>query len=290
MVAKSVAKAVVISLADSPRLEGFQKSNWGVDFEVFDAVDTRQGYVPEDFNVDEYKKRALKDPRPAEIGCAISHYRVIKEFAEEPGNPGDFLLVAEDDARAVDGFLGKLNSVLSAKGKKDIVILSEPIFGSIKNLKYYAMSLTAKILPGGYRMGHYADRLAGAGLYLISRESCVKYVAQVKKAGGVSWLADEYNVSPSESSVELPFHVLDLQVVRPGLADWEGETTIHDIEGYNQFKQRKLAEHSTSVSGVMGILKKAKSKANMTNILLLKDLLVVSAKDVVGKAAAKRSR
>ncbi|MGV3246343.1 glycosyltransferase family 25 protein [Rothia sp. 11254D007CT] len=283
-----IKKFVVISLADSPRLEGFQKSNWGLEFEVFDAIDTRQGHVPDDFNIDEYRKRTLKDPRPAEVGCAISHYRVIKEFAEQEGEGGDFMLVAEDDARAVAGFSEKLNNILATKGKKDIVVLSEPIFGSMKNLKYYAMSLMAKNLPGGYRMGHYADRLAGAGLYLISRESCIKYVAQVKKAGGVSWVADEYNVSPSATAIELPFHVLDVQVVRPGLADWEGETTIHDIEGYNQFKQWKLAEHSISVSGVMGLMEKVKSKVNVNNIRLIRDLLIVSAKDL-GELLSKKN-
>lgn len=185
---KMIKKFVVISLADSPRLNGFKESDWGMDFEVFAAVDTRNGRVPDDFNLEVFKQRTKRDPRPGEMGCAVSHYRVIKEFAISSGGLQDLMLVAEDDARPVVDFMEKLTLLLETRQKKEIVLLSEPIFGTTKNLKYYAMSLLSEKLGSGYKMGHYADKIAGTGLYLISREASRKFVAQAEKREGlVGW-------------------------------------------------------------------------------------------------------
>ena len=207
-----IKKAVVIALSDSTRLAGFMESNWGINFEVFEAVDTRDGSVPDDFNLELFKKRTQRDPRPGEMGCAVSHYHVIKEFVASGGGDQDIMLVAEDDARPVDDFLKKLNNLLKIRQKNEIVLLSEPIFGGTKNLKYYAMSLLSKSLGDGHRVGHYADRIAGTGLYLISREACRKFVSQVEKAGGVSWVADEYNAAVEGTPFILPYQVIDLKV------------------------------------------------------------------------------
>ncbi|WP_237212071.1 glycosyltransferase family 25 protein [Rothia nasimurium] len=285
-----LSKSVVIALSDSPRLEGFQKSNWGVEFSVFDAVDTRDGHIPKDFNIEVYRLRSLRDPHPGEMGCAVSHYRVIKEFAEEVGEDEDLMLVAEDDARPVKGFHIMLEEILQSSQSKEIVLLSEPIFGSLKNLKYYAMSLLSEKIGSDRKMGHYADKIAGTGLYLISRGASKKFVSQVEKAKGVSWAADDYNTDLTGTSFVSPYQVIDLKVVRPGLADWEGESTIHEPEGYEKFKQRKLEEHSTSHSGLKSLMVKAKSKISLTNIILAKNLFIISAKDLRGLLLSRWAR
>lgn len=286
-----IKKAVVIALDESPRLEGFQSADWGREFEVFTAVDTRGGEIPAGYDLLGFERRYGQKPRPGEIGCAISHYRVIKEFAQEPGSDDDFLLVAEDDARPVKDFSSRLASVLSTGQKKELVVLSEPIFGSLKNLKYYALSLLAEDVGGGHKMGHYADKVAGAGLYLITRASCKKFISQAEKFDGVNWVADAYFATSTAPSMASPFDNIDIKVVRPGLADWEGESTIQDIQSYENFKQRKMVEHSASTTNMKYLFTKTKSKLNLAHFRLPAKLLYISGKDAASAILpAKRAK
>lgn len=282
-----IKKAVVISLKDSDRMTGFWASCWGnTQFEIFEAVDTRYGFVPDDYNLADFQRRYNRMPRPGEIGCAMSHYEVIKAFALEEGAPDDLLLVAEDDARATEGFGEILYNIVASKQPKELVILSEPIFGSSKNMKYYALSLAAEKVGRGRRFGNYIDKVAGNGLYLISRSTCQGFIKQVQKAGGVSWVADDYLTFENSQGMINPFEKVDIRVVRPGLADWEGESTIQEPEGYERYRQRKLAEHSAGSKSILFYISKFSSKLNRENLGHLKNLLLVSLRDymrILGK-------
>lgn len=273
-------KSVVLSLSGSDRREGFFQANWGdLDFRVFEAVDTRDGSVPPAFNYSEFVRRYGHDPRPGEMGCAVSHYLILKEFAEEPGSPDDLILVAEDDARPVPEFSQLLQRVISKQYVTDLLLLSEPIFGSQKNMKFYAMSLAAYRPGFGRRAGHFIDKVAGTGLYLMTRHASRLFIEATERAGGVSWVADDYRTHHTRVPMVNPFDGMDIQVVRPGLADWEGETTIQDPAGYEAFRQRKLAEHASDETPLVSLITKIRNRLNMGFFLQVKDLAVLSVKD-----------
>lgn len=283
-------KSVVLSLSGSDRREGFFHADWGgLDFEVFDAVDTRGGMVPPEFNYESFVRRYGHDPRPGEMGCAVSHYLILKEFAEESGSLDDLILVAEDDARPIPEFPELLKRILSGGGYvTDLLLLSEPIFGSQKNMKCYAMSIGARRLGAGRRAGHFIDKAAGTGLYLMTRRASRQFVEATERAGGVSWVADDYLTQATLVPMPNPFEGMDIKVVRPGLADWEGETTIQDPMGYEVFRQRKLAEHGSNGDSALSFLSRIRRKMNGKLLLQVKDLIVLSVKDVV--RCRKRNR
>lgn len=251
-----ITQAVVISLLGSQRFVGFEAADWGgLSFARFEAVDTRDGTVPAGFSVDDFRLRYGVSPRPGEMGCAMSHATVIGQFAQEEGDPEDLLLVAEDDARPVPELLQVLRRVIRVMERRnvDIALLSEPIFGTRRSLKTYALSLLAHSVGHGRRFGHCADKIAGTGLYLITRRACRSYT-RVAHGSGVSWVADDYGFGSSDVVLENPFHGLDVRVVRPGLCDWEGETTIQDPEGYAKFSESKLSEYELQGGG--GVLRR----------------------------------
>lgn len=235
-----ITKAVVIALDDSPRIDGFLASNWGIPFEVFPAVDTRQGDFPPSFDIEVFRERYNREPRNGEVGCVLSHFSIIEEFASSDGADSDLILIAEDDARPTEDFSLTITDILATPPHWDLVLLSEPIYGSEKNLKYYAMSPFSRRVGHEHRLGSFFDKIAGTGLYLMTRASCRKYIANVQTLEGVSWTADDYRWSNGDPRLPHPYDDFDLKVVRPGLADWEGETTIQAPSAYAAYAQRKL--------------------------------------------------
>lgn len=238
--ASQITKAVVIALEDSPRIKGFLASDWGVSFEVFPAVDTRQGDFLESFNAEEFTQRYGRSPRSGEVGCVMSHFSIIEKFAAEEGQDSDLILIAEDDARPTHDFRFSLTQLLDGPASWDLALLSEPIYGSEKTLKYYALSPRARRIGNGHRFGHFYDKIAGAGLYLMSRAACRVYVTNARKMNGISWVADDFGFFKDTAPLPNPFEGLDIRVVRPGLADWEGETSIQEPTEYATYAQRKL--------------------------------------------------
>ncbi|MCO6809653.1 glycosyltransferase family 25 protein, partial [Pseudomonas aeruginosa] len=99
-----VARAAVVSLPGSGRRRGFFAQPLAGVFEVAEAFHgATQDWTPY-FDAARFAEHYGRAPVPAEIGCAISHARVIRDFAAEAGADSDVLLVAEDDARFTEDF------------------------------------------------------------------------------------------------------------------------------------------------------------------------------------------
>ena len=92
----------VIALDDSTRLDAFYSRPGSSRFEVYPAFDGRAGDVPPDFDTAAFRARTGADPLPGEVGCAVSHSRLMREFAGEEGDPDDVMVVAEDDTLLTD--------------------------------------------------------------------------------------------------------------------------------------------------------------------------------------------
>ncbi|MEV0571647.1 glycosyltransferase family 25 protein [Micrococcus luteus] len=231
-----IIRRVVIALPDSTRLSGFRAQPGGEDFEVFDAIDNRAGSVTGLFDVERFRDYFQREPRPAEIGCTLSHMGVMRSFAEEVGADHDLLLVAEDDARLVEGFESIVGRLTHHVPVTSLVVLADPYgpagrrdrsVGS-KSEHFVQVSLFARRFRcpaqgGVVTMGRWSAGLAGMSLYLVTRAAARGIVRSLDEefGGRPWWVADYHGFYRDELGI-------DVLAVRPNLAGWEGESSIQD--------------------------------------------------------------
>lgn len=100
-------RAFVISLARHPErgrktIAAFNEA--GIDLEVFDAVDGMAGFEFEDGESVNYRDEKVRPHiivHPPQIGCYLSHYRLLRRAYEEGL---ERVFVVEDDVRPLPGF------------------------------------------------------------------------------------------------------------------------------------------------------------------------------------------
>lgn len=237
-----LAKRVVIALRGSERLGGFFDSPGASRFQVFDAYDGRLHAGDEYFDRDAFAVVEKRQAKPAEVGCAISHLLVMREFATEEGGDDDMMLVAEDDARPADNWLSVVNSILSHRDGFDYVLLANP-FDDVgeKSLvsistKLGQLSYLARRVGRPYRIGSLRGIMRGTGLYLVSRRAARQYVELVNSRGGkIGWCADTYEAW-------MPVAGMRQIVVEPNLAGWSGDSSIQEVSSlrFNRDKREAL--------------------------------------------------
>lgn len=237
-----IVKSVVISLENSRRIKGFWEHNSDqFNFELFDGFDGRVRQGSEYFDKEKAERIFGKPVFGGEVGCAISHLQVIREFAYSDGQDSDLLLVAEDDARLVPDARIVVDRILSKFNNIELLILAEGLGG--KNMGSWVSlrrnptnvigNMSFKFTPVGslpnvmaHRVGHVSNALWGAGLYLISRSAAKSYLKLTDNLGRSHWLADYYFYWADKAKI-------DVLVCRPGLATWEGESEILGREEFD---------------------------------------------------------
>ncbi|WP_071893904.1 glycosyltransferase family 25 protein [Neomicrococcus aestuarii] len=249
-----VVKRAVIALNDSPRIAAFLEQNSANSFEVFDAFDGRNGQGATEFDLSRAAEITGRPLVGGEIGCAISHFRLMKQFSLETGADSDLMLIAEDDARFERDFEETLERILTRVRPIDLIVLSEAWggvnFGSsisiFRNPTAWLGSMSFLAKPVGpllnsykHRVGHVKDYVWGAGLYLVSREAARRIVSLSDSSARSHWLSDAYHYFAPRSGI-------DVLVCRPGLASWEGESSIKgrriEAKLENGSKQNKLQD------------------------------------------------
>lgn len=235
---QSIVSRVVIGLADSERLEGFFAQPRSELFEHFVGIDNRDGAFIGDFDVEEFRDFFGRSPRVGEIGCTLSHVEVMRRFAAAAGDGADLILIAEDDARFSPHLEDVLRAVQDMDTTIDIVNLGDPYgladvrdrrTGSASEhfvqLSLFSRRIRAKDRRAPYWIGRWASGLTGAGLYLVSRESCRRVVEYLEAEPGRKpwWVADYYGFFRDDLHCDVLF-------VRPNLASWVGNSSIQDVD------------------------------------------------------------
>lgn len=214
-----VAARRVIALADSARLDNFRKQPGAKGFTVFNAIDSRDGSVPEGFDPEFFVLRYGRSPLPGEMGCAISHLAVMREFAAWASDE-EILVVAEDDARLSPYFEEDLPVVLRSAAHADVLMLANGY--SVMDGPFWdrgARWLTLSPLGRRVACRRGRPRFRWVGLVRARVEVgtvCYAVTASAARrisehaAAGVYWVADDARMSEE----------LDLRVyhVRPYLA------------------------------------------------------------------------
>lgn len=219
----------VIALRRKNRLDQFFSRPGAAGFEVFWGVDGRSDAPEKVFDRERFTRHYGMEPSPGRMGCALSHAKLMAEFAAGSGSDSDLLLVAEDDA-LLSPFLDAVIDSLSQRAPIDFIVLNHLSAGTRKphvcspterERQISAMSRPILATSSGrrkiFRVGPYAGVLWGAGLYLVSRKAARVYSCHSDYGARVSWLADDLNRFYFEMG-------LNALVLKPGLCDWVGDS------------------------------------------------------------------
>lgn len=175
-----------------------------------------------------FVRRYGRQPLGGEIGCTLSHAQLLAAFGDGNGADDDLLVVAEDDAVLGDDFEPVLRNLVRSRSW-DCINLANPFdpagrspFLSVTR-DWASLSWLAKpVGPGArrfaYRAGAYHGMIAGAGLYMVTRQGA-RLMAAFAAEQGPSWVADDYDA----------WHIpagLEVHMLRPNLAGWSGGSEI----------------------------------------------------------------
>lgn len=225
-----VSRAVVISLPGSNRRPGFLAQPLAGAFEVAEAFrGSTQDWGPY-FDAGRFAERYGRPPLPGQIGCAVSHAQVIRQFAVESGEETDLLLVAEDDARFTVDFPLVLRALASAPLPYDVVVLADG-WGIHPRLHVRRMfmgmsqlSLLSRVIRGGersYRVGRLAGQGDCTGLYLFTRRGARLFDAFVRSLpdGKLDFVSDAWSLFRDEAGLDVAF-------LRPSLVTFAGVSSV----------------------------------------------------------------
>lgn len=230
---RPVVDRVVISLPGDPRREAFLARPGSRGFRVHDAFDGRDGRGHPLFDEAVFAHRYGRPPLGGEVGVSISHYLVLEQFACAPGAEDDMILVAEDDAVPVADLDQVLRRALRGAAPVDVLLLGE--LGSLPHADrahrpwWAASSLAVQLSwlarpagpagrPLSVRRGRWRGEAWGVGLYAMSRGAARRYVELVRRHR-IEWVADDFTRWGELADI-------DVQVVLPALATFEGPSTI----------------------------------------------------------------
>lgn len=236
-----IVRKRVIALPGSPRVQGFHAqpeaagfiTSWGFDGR---AEDTGPCFDQER-SVRHYSQDTVSSAHllPGQIGCAVSHYRLLREFAQQPGPGDELMLVSEDDVRFSPSFRPILEKILRQEEGLELGLLCESD-GSADATPFSSysrrdmqLSLLARPVgprrPFSHRFGVYGGRIWSTGLYLVSRDAARRITALATAEGRIWWLADDYQLFERQAGVRA-------RALRPGVVDYAGESAI----GYTDWR------------------------------------------------------
>ena len=190
-------------------------------FQRYSAVDNRDDHVTDaQFDSKLFLTRYGKEPRPAEKGCALSHYHMWKDFL---ASDADWALLAEDDVLISPDLQPVVERIIEKYPHVQMVNLCDSYASEAGKLNpqvdYPRLSLFAPFVYGKYRMGstYRSKPLHGTGLYLLSRSGAKRLVECFgEPARGV--VADDYALYREWG--------VGVYLVQPGLCGWEGSSVI----------------------------------------------------------------
>lgn len=233
------------------------------DFKRYSAVDNRDDYVTdEEFDVELFRSRWHRDPKPAEKGCMLSHVKMWRDFV---ASDADWALIAEDDILISPDAEVVVNAIITKYPQVHLVNLCDSLANNAGKLnpqaEYIRLSLLSPFVRGKYRMGkpYGSARLICTGLYLMSRSGAELLLKQLEdKVPGT--VADDYKLYQQWG--------VDVRFVQPGLCDWEGSSVIEE-SGKRCLEEMNSLQHAATgpLDRVRIALAPRKRIANAKNIL-----------------------
>lgn len=158
----------VINLDRSPkRLQEIseQLSKFGVSFQRVAALDGKLATPEQQALLDEeaYQLRHGKSSLPGELGCYLSHVKVIREFLKSEHS---FAVILEDDAILENGFVQVLQFMSRHPNLWDMVKLSGVHSGT---------PVSVQTINDDYRLSIMFSKCTCSSAYIINRKAAQAY-------------------------------------------------------------------------------------------------------------------
>jgi len=149
---------------------GARLNTLGVAWTRFSAVEGKQVPAAEQATLLDragFEQRHGMTPSLGELGCYLSHVRVMEAFL---AGPHDFALILEDDVQPTPALPEVLRSLMAAHGRWDMVKLSAIHSGT---------PVGVLDLGQGHRLGVMFSRCTGSSAYAVNRAAAQRYVQRL---------------------------------------------------------------------------------------------------------------
>jgi glycosyl transferase family 25 len=149
---------------------GEQLDALGMAWSRFSAVEGRQLPAAEQAQLLDhpgFERCHGMTPTLGELGCYLSHVRVMQAFLD---SPHDFALILEDDVKPTPGLPEVLRRLTAAPGRWDMVKLSAIHSGT---------PVGVLDVGQGHRLGVMFSRCTGSSAYVVNRAAAQRYVQQL---------------------------------------------------------------------------------------------------------------
>lgn len=227
---ESISCRVISLERDTERREIFNAQKDAHYFKRFDALTPENHKAIEIFNEKGFNLLNSRQPLPGEIGCAISHYSLLKEFVDQ--NDGGYILVAEDDVILEDNAFSVIERCIDLLPDNGVAILGSPhstggvynFFGFDEHVAQLSLfsAHVGVARNSKYRFGNYRGEVWGTGLYLMSRKAAENYIACVQRLGNIHWVADQWEYFKGIA-------YLDIKLLQPSLCSFQQSSSIREI-------------------------------------------------------------
>ncbi|ANU37674.1 glycosyltransferase family 25 protein [Vibrio scophthalmi] len=174
----------IVSLIDS----SLRNVNRGFDYSFFDAIDNKKIFSNISFNSDKFVERYKRLPTNGEIGCALSHATVLREFGSDVQS--GWICVLEDDA-IVDSRINEFFNLIDNEeiNEATVIILG---YSKTKKANHFVHRLKYPFYDshylGEYKLGKTIGNLFGTVGYLANRSASIKF----NSLDEIAWVADDW--------------------------------------------------------------------------------------------------
>ena len=218
-------RKVVLSLPGSPRRKSFQqRTGWPASI-FFDAVKPDEEDLARRWDAAAFYARNGRDAKSGEIGCALSHARIIRDYAASSADSDGYLLVLEDDAVLCPEFDAALNRIVNAGVNADFILLGT-VWGKIGEASTNSTVTNVPIswlahrvkpflpLTKTFRIGLMRpNNFTGTLGYLVTKTAAQRYAEVIPET--VHWVADDWHML-----YDAGFRVY---LIRPNIIEEESE-------------------------------------------------------------------
>ncbi|TPV62108.1 glycosyltransferase family 25 protein [Aestuariibacter sp. GS-14] len=160
----------------------------GIQYSFFDGIDNKNRKSEFKFNLEKFEAKYGRYPTNGEIGCALSHFEIIKSTSKNSRN----VIIMEDDAIVSPMFKEKYLEFINHEFERPVILIFGYVKLSPKNVWLYKLKWPKfnKIKLSGLKFGNSNHSGCGAVAYLVSDKACQLISNQYE----IWWQADDWRV------------------------------------------------------------------------------------------------
>ncbi|ENP8456996.1 TPA: glycosyltransferase family 25 protein [Photobacterium damselae] len=164
----------------------------GIEFDFFHAIDNHKVKSKFNFNSNVFKLIYGREPKNGEIGCTLSHFEIINEFANDKISHDNYLVILEDDAILESNFRKVIDLIESRNSKEPEIFLLGLSKTKKENNWVHKIKwpLSNKILIDNNLFGISDINHCGTVGYILNKSAA----SLISKQKNIFWLTDDWKI------------------------------------------------------------------------------------------------